>query len=163
MDRYCLDANFFIEGWNKYYAPAICSGYWEIIETLGREGVLFVPQMVKTEIDKVDDTLKAWFKDKNFLIKSIDANVQQRLKDIYAKDERHKRLVDSSKQRSLADPWVIAHAMAESATVVTKENKITDPNSDKIRIPNVCENMGIAWMDDFQFVRQMQIRFECKR
>lgn len=119
--------------------------------------------MVKTEIDKVDDTLKAWFKDKDFLIKPIDAKVQQCLKDIYAKDTRHLRLVDRSKQRSLADPWVIAHAMAENAIVVTKENKITDSNSDKIKIPNVCESMGIAWMDDFQFVRTMQISFDCKR
>lgn len=163
MNTYCLDANFFIEGWNKYYSPGFVTGYWEIIEELGRQGIIFVPQMVHSEINKVDDTLKSWFKDKNFMIKAIDDKVQSCLKDIYGKDSKNQRLVDNMKGRSIADPWVIAHAMAVGAIVVTKENRETNPNTLRVKIPNVCETMGVPWMDDFEFIRQMKISFECKR
>ena len=97
------------------------------------------------------------------MIKTIDDKVQTCLKDIYAKDAKHKRLVDSTKGRSIADPWVIAHAMAADAIVVTKENRESNPNTPRVKIPNVCETMGVPWMDDFEFIRQMKISFECKR
>jgi hypothetical protein len=80
------------------------------------------------------------------------------LQEIYEKDPRHKRLVDSTKWRSVADPWVIAHAMSENAIVVTKEPY--EPNStDRVKIPNVCEAMGIEWMDDFRLIRELGLQF----
>lgn len=159
MQKYCLDTNFFIEAWNKYYSPEFCFGYWEIIEKLGREDIVFVPEMVKTEIDKYDDNLKKWFHDKSFLIKEINTSVQDCLKKIYAADKNHQRLVDSTKGRSAADPWVIAHAFSEGATVVTKEFKESNPDTARIKIPNVCENMGIKCIDDFEFIKELKITF----
>jgi hypothetical protein len=44
---------------------------------------------------------------------------------IFAAKPFHRNLVDNTKKRSLADPWVIAHAINENATVVTKEEKVT--------------------------------------
>lgn len=158
---YCLDTNFFIEGWNKYYSPDFCSSYWKIVEKLGSKGVLFVPQEVKKEIDKVDDKLKEWFKDKSFLVKKIDVNVQKCLKQLYAKDESHKYLANNVKARSLADPWVVAHAMAERAVVVTREFSSNSPNPKKVKIPDVCRNMGVECIDDFAFIKQMNIQFTC--
>ncbi len=52
--------------------------------------------------------------------------------------------------------------MKENAIVVTKENKIKNLNSQKIKIPNVCDNMGIKWIDDYQMVKELEIRFNCK-
>ena len=74
----------------------------------------------------------------------------------------HKNLVDNTKSRSLADPWVIAHAINEKATIVTKEEKVTAPNSSKIKIPNVCDNMGARCINDFQFIQELGIRFNCE-
>lgn len=96
------------------------------------------------------------------MVKPIDDAVQQCLKDIYAKDESHYRLVDSAKGRSMADPWVIAHAMAENATVVTKEEKAPDVTK-KIKIPNVCDNMGVKYLNDFDFIREANIIFKCSK
>jgi hypothetical protein len=56
---------------------------------------------------------------------------------------------------------VISHAMDAGGTVVTKEQPLTATNSKRIRIPNVCENMGIPWIDDFAFVRQIGMKFSC--
>ena len=63
----------------------------------------------------------------------------------------HPNLVDNIHYRSLADPWVIAFAMANNAVVVTKEYPVGN-GSKKIRIPDVCEYYKIPWMDDFTFL-----------
>jgi hypothetical protein len=52
--------------------------------------------------------------------------------------------------------------MSNNATVVTKENLETAMNTKRIKIPNVCENMGIRWIDDFTFVKELGIKFSCK-
>jgi len=43
----------------------------------------------------------------------------------------------------------------------TKEEKVTALNSNKIKIPNVCDNMGIRWINDFQFIDELDIKFQC--
>ncbi len=35
--KYCLDTNFFIEAWNKYYSPEFCRSYWDVIDDLAKE------------------------------------------------------------------------------------------------------------------------------
>lgn len=154
--KYCLDANVFIEGWNKYYSMALCPTYWEIIDSLAKEGRLFSPIEVKKEILKEDDGLAAWIKSKPYIFKDINTNVQVHLRDIMAS---HPRLVDSTRQRSIADPWVIAFAIEENAIVVTKEMP-TGPNSRRIKIPDVCKDLRVPWMDDFEFAKEIGITFQ---
>jgi signal transduction histidine kinase len=62
----------------------------------------------------------------------------------------------------LADPWVISHAMDMRATVVTKENVESAMNSKRIRIPNVCKNMGVSVLMIFEFVKEIGLKFSCK-
>lgn len=159
--RYCLDSNFFIVAWNTYYSPNFCSDYWDIINSLGKEGRIFIPYEVNKEIIKTDDALSNWLKKSNIEVLQPDEEVQRYLKEIFEFNPIHRKLVDNTKNRSLADPWVIAHAMKEKAVVVTKESKVTT-STDKIRIPNVCDNMGIEWIDDFQFIAETNINFFCK-
>ncbi len=162
MNLYCLDANCFIEAWNKYYSPDFCEDYWSILSKLSLEGNIIIPYMVQQEIEKVDDNLKSWLTKEKIAISQIDEDIEKCLKEIYSKDEKHSQLVDNKKGRSLADPWVIAHAMAKKATVVTKEEKITDPATKRIKIPNVCYNMGIKCINDYDFIKELNINFNCK-
>jgi hypothetical protein len=81
---------------------------------------------------------------------------------IFAANPTHQNLVDNTKNRSLADPWVIAHAINVNATVVTKEEKVTNISTLKIKIPNVCDNMGVPWINDFQLIEKLNILFSCK-
>jgi len=159
---FCLDANVLIQAWQKYYAPKICPSYWEVLNELGRKGMVFIPEVVYEEIEKGEDNLYAWLKNSKIPIRKIDGAVTNCLKEIYAANENHKYLVSSNEIHSKADPWVIAHAMKESAIVVTKEKKDFIKKQTKIKIPHVCENMGIEWMDDFDFIRKMNIKFTCK-
>ena len=159
--KYCLDANVLIQAWQKYYSPKICPNYWDILNHLGQNNKIFLPQMVYEEITRTDDDLAKWLKSSSIPEIKIDEQVANCLKSIYAANPSHIQLVDNTKQRSLADPWVIAHAMKESAVIVTKEEKVTALNSTKVKIPNVCENMGIRYINDFEFIQEMGLRFIC--
>jgi len=150
-----------IQAWQKYYSPNICPIYWDTLNALGIENRIIMPEIVYEEITRTEDDLSEWLKSSSIPIKKIDENVTKCLQEIYLTNPIHKFLVDNTKARSLADPWVIAHAISEGAIVVTKEEKVTALNSKKIKIPNVCENMNISWMDDFKMIAELGIKFSC--
>jgi len=158
MDKYCLDTNIYIEAWNKYYSNDLCAEYWDVLDELARSGIIFSPDEVKREIEKIDDNLSKWIKGRPYFFKEIDLPVQEQLRKIMAS---HGRLVDNIKQRSVADPWVIAFAVAEKAIVVTKEEP-SGTISNRIKIPDVCMILKIPWMNDFDFARKVGIKFSAK-
>ena len=158
---YCLDANVLIEAWQHYYSPDFCKEYWERLNELGLKRRIFIPEAVRDEVLKTEDDLASWLKKSDIRILNLTGNVTKCLQSIYAKDPIHYNLVDNMKYRSLADPWLIAHAMDMNATVVTKESMVTASNK-RIRIPNVCQNMGIKCINDYQFIREIGINFDCK-
>lgn len=160
--KYCLDANVLIQAWQKYYAPKFCPDYWDLLTELGKNHRIFIPQLVYEEIIRAEDDLAKWLKTSQIPVHKINEEVTLRLKEMYAANPSHQFLVDNTKQRSLADPWVIAHAMNEKACVVTKEEKITALNSTKIKIPNVCDNMKVRWINDFQFIEELNLHFTCR-
>lgn len=159
---YCIDANILIQAWQKYYSPEICPSYWEVLNNLGKRGAIFIPELVYEEIEKGEDNLFEWLKNSDIPIKKIDGEVANCLKKIYASNPNHKYLVSSNGIHSKADPWVIAHAMKENAIVVTKETKDYFKKQTKIKIPHVCDNMNVSWIDDFEFIRNLNIKFTCK-
>ncbi|MEK6616237.1 MAG: DUF4411 family protein [Bacteroidota bacterium] len=159
--KYCLDANVLIQAWQKHYSPKFCPDYWKILNELGEKDILFMPQMVYEEIIRTDDDLSKWLNQSKISIHKHDGTVTECWKKILAAHPLHKFLVDNIKQRSLADPWVIAHAMNEGACVVTREIKETAANTKRIKIPNVCDNMGLRWINDFQLVEELNIQFSC--
>jgi predicted nucleic acid-binding protein len=155
---YCLDSSVFIQGWTSYYSIELCPSYWGVLNELIDEGQIFATMEVKREIEKSEDDLYRWVQARTRLFRDADEDVQLALIDIL---RDYGRLVDSTKQRSIADPWVIAHAKVTNAVVVTKEQP--SDSRKRIKIPDVCRALGISWLDDFQFCREIGIRFEARR
>lgn len=160
LKLYCLDTNILIEGWTKHYAIDLCPDYWEILDRLAKENRIFCTMEVFREIEKADDGLAAWAEKRPHLFRELDEKVFECLQRIYHNPDS-RRLVDSSKFRSVADPWVIAHAMAEKAVVVTKEGFETN-RTNRVKIPNVCEDMGVPCIGEFEFVGRIGIRFRAQ-
>lgn len=165
---YCLDANVLIQAWQKYYSPELCPDYWNILNKLGKDGKIFIPEEVKNEIvvtdnkEKSEDDLSKWLKRSSIPVHKPTESVIRSWQTILNANPLHKLLVDNVRGRSLADPWVVSHALSINATVVTKENLETAMNTKRIKIPNVCENMNIRWIDDFTFVKEIGLKFSCK-
>ncbi len=157
-NKYCLDANVLIQAWQKYYNPKFCPDYWKVLIELGLSGKIFIPELVYEEIVRTEDDLSKWLKASNIPIAKISGAITKHIRKIL---NDYPSLVDNTRARSLADPWVIAHALSENATVVTKEEKVTASNSKKIKIPNVCDNIGVRWIDDFLFIDELDITFQC--
>ena len=83
--------------------------------------------------------------------------VQEKMREIMKK---YSHLVDSFKGRSMADPWVIAHAQTKNAVVVTLEQKATKIGH--IKIPDVCKKEGIEYIDIYDLIKCLKIEFTAK-
>jgi hypothetical protein len=156
MKKYCLDANVLIEPWNKHFTMVRAPQYWKLLDDLAKREEAFCTMEVRREIEKKNEGLYAWVKAHKHLFREIDDEVQYHLREIMRK---FPRLVDSCKFRSPADPWVIAHAMAEKAVVVTKEQLELHNPQNKPKIPNVCDVFGIEWMDEFKLLDELGFSF----
>ena len=79
----------------------------------------------------------------------INGLVQQAVRNIL---ENHPRLVDTRKNRSGADSFVIAVAQIEGCTVVT--NEVPSNNLSRPHIPDVCAALDIRCIDFLGMARE---------
>lgn len=100
-NKYCLDANVLIQAWQKYYNPKFCADYWKILTEFGKNGKIFIPELVYEEIIRTEDDLSEWLKESKIPINKISEPVTIQLRKILAD---YPLLVDNTKARSLADP-----------------------------------------------------------
>ena len=59
---YLVDANVFIEAKNRYYAFAICPGFWSALVWHGGSGAVCSVDLVKKELLGGNDDLAGWVK-----------------------------------------------------------------------------------------------------
>lgn len=135
---YSLDTSAILDGWVRYYPPDVFPGLWEKIDLLITQKTLIATEEVLVEFEKKEDAAHDWFNQRKQMFIPLDERVQEAVAEILVKYER---LVDTSKGRSMCDPFVIALAQIENCTVVTAEKRTGNLN--KPRIPDVCAELGI--------------------
>ena len=141
---YSFDTGAFIEPWVRLYPRDIFEPHWDWIEKLITNGSIRSTEMVKTELSVTEDELYDWAKNQSELFVPVDTKIQHALTEIIS---AFPQLTDFRRDRSGADPWVVALAMVEDCPVVTYEHmgKKSAP-----KIPNVCQHYGIkvySWID----------------
>ncbi len=162
--QYCLDTNVYVEAHRRYYAFDIAPGFWDGLERLVKAQMICSPLMVYEEIIDSGDELAQWAKaNKDNLFLPPDDPTQDAFRDIADLVERLYEPQHVQKFLSDADPWVIAHAKAHGLSVVTMESR-RDENqsktgrvSGKIKIPNVCERVGVVPKDTFALLREQKV------
>ncbi|MDE0243248.1 MAG: DUF4411 family protein [Candidatus Kaiserbacteria bacterium] len=159
--KYCFDTNCFIEPWNKFYSYTSHASYWDdIILPEIQGGNIIILDEVYNELKQKDDDILAWLKkhkvkDNNVVETTVDhARHVQSLLDTYP------RLTDSSRGRSVADPFLIAYAKENNIPIVTLE--VASGTMGKPRIPDVCKKESVACMSLYDFVDRMGISFAVK-
>ncbi|RCW90405.1 DUF4411 family protein [Marinomonas foliarum] len=160
--KYLLDANTFIEAKGRYYSMTICPAYWQWLLQAHEKQEIESIKMVKDELENGNDELAQWVKDNSqIFISESDAAIQtcfatQVAPTVYSmthmKDGTHAEFMSG------ADPWLIATAMATGATIVTQEVYKPDIKK-KIHIPNVCESLGVHYMNTFEMLHDLQAEF----
>lgn len=159
---FILDANVFIEAHRRYYGIDFCPGFWEVLSRNGPHRLISIDR-VKDELLAGNDSLKEWVlneigqshfapTDKEEVI-AIFAETMQRVQA-----STHYLAQAKAEYATVADGWIAAYAKTIGATVVTHEEY--DANIRKrVKLPNVCHDLGVDTLDTFDLLRQLDARF----
>ena len=162
MPDYWLDSNIFIEGKKGPYAFDIAPRFWDLIDELIDDSQLSCPQLVYDELLDVQDDLASWSKERRTsgLFRPPDVDVQEVYREVveyvrqrYPDNQARRRFLDR------ADPWVIAHAISGIGTVVTLELRVAR-SSQQVKIPNVCHDFGVRWINTYQLLRELGVSWD---
>ena len=135
---YSVDTSALMDGWLRYYPPEHFPGLWERIDSLIDEGRLLASEEVLVEVSEHTDSLAEWLQERQDEVIVPTGNaVTTAVRQILTS---HERLVMSGSGRNRADPFVIAVARLQGATVVTGEK---GGNRNRPKIPSVCDDLGI--------------------
>ena len=152
--NYTLDTNILI-GLEQRYPRDIFPAIWDSIEQTVASGESCICEAILREVHRGGDYLYNWAKTlDNFGCKATD----EELLTVAEIAQDHPEWVQG--QLNEADPFVIAHAKAESSIIVTEENRKGVGTVDKNqKIPNIADEHGVRTMKFFDFIRAHQWQF----
>ena len=140
-DRYCVDTSALVHAWVRTYPIRHFQPFWEKIDELIDSERLISSLEVLEELEKKDDDLLAWSKERDQIFIDIEGDdLQLKMAELLGK---YPRLVDTRKNRSMADPFVIALATLYDPQLVVITQEGASNNRDKPRMPDVCVAEGI--------------------
>lgn len=164
MDRnFILDANAFIEAKNRYYGFDICPGYWTALIHHHNLGRICSIDRIADELNKGDDALKGWLDEgvpETFFKSTDEKAVIDKYQEMSRWAFNHDRFTDAAKTQfaSVADGWLVAYAAVNNLVVVTHEIYSADIRR-SVKIPNVCVEFDIDYVDPFFMLRTLEERF----
>ena len=160
---YLLDADVFIRAKNLHYGLDFCPAFWDWLIKSNQAGQVFSIEKVKGEIERGNDELTEWSKTQDglFFLKP-DSGIFPAMEQVtnWVNDNDY---TASAKNTFLqaADYYLIAHALTDDFVVVTHELSANTAN--KVKIPNVCEGVGLKVMTPYEMLRDEQVRFVLER
>lgn len=152
--KFSLDTSGILDAWVRHYPPDVFPTIWSHLDAAVSSGQIVVIEEVVIELERKADDVYAWVKGREAMIIPIDSEIQAHVADIMS---RFPRLVDTKKNRSGCDPWVIALARARQMAVVTAEKATGKPQ--KPKIPDVCKELGIPCVEIIDFFREQGWRW----
>ncbi len=151
----------------RYYAFDLCPGFWECIIWHHQEDRVQSIERVKQELERGGDDLRQWATSvmpTTCFASSDDPSVTGEFAQILAWVQGQVQFLPEAKAEFAADTdgWLIAYAKARNLVLVTQEVLSRDARR-KVPIPNVCEAFGVAYVDTFEMLRDLEARFHWKR
>jgi hypothetical protein len=150
---FCVDTSGWLDGWHRYYPRDVFPLLWQNVEERVTGCDIITSEEVYVEVQKKDDDLHEWMKQRKFMLIPANESIQRRVAEVLA---TYPRLVDTLKGRSQADPFVIATAVETESIVVTGESVGT---ATKPRIPFVCQQLGIRCVTFLDMIRELKLTY----
>ncbi|WP_409437695.1 DUF4411 family protein [Mycobacterium sp. SMC-14] len=147
--RYSFDTGAILNGRRDLFRPNVFRSLWTLIEESIAAGEVRSVDEVRRELSKRDDDAKQWADAQSDLFCPLDRPVQQAATHIL---RLHPNLVRQGGQRSGADPFVIALAMASNGKVVSEET--ASGRIEKPRIPDVCAAIGVPCLTLMDYIEE---------
>lgn len=156
MVSHFLDANVFITAHRDYYPPDRVPQFWAWLAEKADHGAVKVPLPIWDEIERVYNPLRDWQQSNRRVFVLEDAAADARvgaMLDLYATD-----LTSDEMLRIGADPFLAAYAQEHRAKVVTKE--VPKPTCQRAnrRLPDICGECGVPWINDHALIRELDFR-----
>ena len=153
-----LDANILITANRLYYPLDRVPEFWDWLVYQGAEGKLKMPLEMVEEVREGTDDLADWLTDRDnleaiCLDEEVDvALVQRVINGGYAPD-----LTDQEVEIIGRDPFLIAYALAARNDRCVVTNEISKPGKQRAnrKVPDVCNQMQVVWMDSFRLIRTL--------
>ncbi|MEH6784403.1 MAG: DUF4411 family protein [Alcanivorax jadensis] len=120
------------------YPKDVFPAAWEMLTYLAQTGVLISVEDVLEELSLFDDEILQWANEQGHIFFPLSENIQVRAVEILSS---HAGILDLKKNKSSADPFVIAAAIENSCAVVTEEKASNSPI--RYKIPDVCGDYGV--------------------
>ncbi len=146
---YSIDSSSLIQAWNVNQPRDLFPPFWEKLGTLMKNGVIRCSEEVRYELAKKSDGVCDWVKDLGDILIPHDEVVQKAVREIL---KTHPKLIDTRKNRSGADPFVVAVALVNKGQVITNEfpsGKVHRPH-----IPDVCKAYKIECISLLKVLRE---------
>ncbi len=153
-----LDANVLINANRQYYPLDRVPEFWEWLLHWSMAGFIKIPTEIVEEICAGTDDLAAWMSDREHrasleLDEEVEvATFRRVIEEGYAPD-----LNDEEIEILGRDPFLVAYAIPdrEGRCVVTAE--VSKPRATRANrhIPDVCDELGVPWMDSFGLIRSL--------
>ena len=129
---YSIDTSSLID-WYRYYPKDVFVGTWEKFTEACDNSVLVAHEYVLEELERKEDGLPEWVKDRNGFVVPFDSEIQNTATNIITKYHLHET---SHASKTVADPFVIALAIRHSLKVITEEKPGSIENP---KIPFICK------------------------
>ena len=156
---YLLDTNVFIQAKNLHYGLDFCPAFWDWLIENGAAGRVFSIDKVADEIAAGDDELTDWAKQNGgSLFRQTDATVftQFGVVSTWAINQQYEPAAINTFLQ-VADFYLISHALAGRHVVVTHE--VITNSTKRIKIPNVCIDLGVRFITPYEMLRIERARF----
>lgn len=150
---YCIDTSSFLDAWDRWYPIDVFPSFWQKLGQFIEHGVVISSEEVYTEIERKHDELFEWVKARRSMFVELSDDVQDAVTTIM---REFPQLVDARSGKSFADPFVIATAMVNDATVVTGEAYGTETRP---KIPIVCDRFKVRHLQTVGLLRALGIAF----
>ena len=152
----------FIQAKNGPYGFDICPAFWNWLIRQARAGTVYSSIMVYEELVNGDDELAEWVgrRENRSLFVGPNASVQAIYRSIIEKIRANRNYAPHHVKSFLdkADPWVIAQAKNDGSVVVTQET-LAGMDTKKVKIPNICAELGVDYKDTYQMLRALKASF----
>jgi hypothetical protein len=166
MAVYVLDSNFFIQAHRVSYPLDIATSFWDKVKKLAKEGKIVSIDKVRKELYGNNDDLETWCRanlSENFFIDSAKIIGTYKQVVSWAMSKRDHYLPNALNEfldAREADAFVIAFALDDSSNRIVTTQEVSEPHRrNKVKIPEVCNELNIRYVNTIEMFRELGERF----
>jgi hypothetical protein len=160
MTLFLLDANVLIRAHEDYYPVDRIPGFWAWLLTMAESNRVKMPIEIYREASGSPDPRGQWLRQPAVRAAIVLAELTDRPRVQRVIDEGYGPNLDEVELQKLTrDPFLIAAALGSGdRVVVTRERTKRSQRGASRKIPDVCEDLGIPCVDDFECWRRLDFR-----